>query len=224
MSQLEVESVSKAYETPTDPLVVLRDVSLTLEPGDSCAIVGPSGTGKSTLLNVIGSLDSPTSGTVHLGGANPHAMSEDEVARFRNDNLGFIFQEHHLLPQLSVMENTLLPSLAQGQPDQATIERAQELLERVGLSERTTHVPSELSGGERQRVAVARALLRGPTMLLADEPTGSLDRNTAETVGQLLVDLQKKDDMILVVVTHSMALAEIMKHRFELNQGALESL
>ena len=224
MSRLRVENVSKAYETPTEPLVVLRDVSLTLEPGDSCAIVGPSGTGKSTLLNVIGSLDSPTSGTVHLGDANPHAMSEDEVARFRNDNLGFIFQEHHLLPQLSVMENTLLPSLAQGQPDQAMIERARELLERVGLSERITHVPSELSGGERQRVAVARALLRGPTMLLADEPTGSLDRDTAETVGQLLIDLQKSDGMILVVVTHSMALAEIMDHRYELNQGALASL
>ncbi|QDV71389.1 Lipoprotein-releasing system ATP-binding protein LolD [Rosistilla carotiformis] len=222
MSKLVVEQVSKQYETRTDPLVVLRDVSLQLEAGQNAAIIGPSGSGKSTLLHILGSLDRPTSGSVKLDDVDPYALDEEAIALFRNQRIGFIFQEHHLLPQLSVIENVLVPSLAHGKPSAARIQRAQELLERVGLSGRLEHLPSELSGGERERVAVARALLCEPTLVLADEPTGNLDRNTAETVGRLLVDLQKQENAMLIVVTHSMALADLMQQRYELIDGGLQ--
>ncbi|WP_417749301.1 ABC transporter ATP-binding protein [Rosistilla oblonga] len=224
MSKLVVEQVSKQYETRTDPLVVLRDVSLQLEAGQNAAIIGPSGSGKSTLLHILGSLDRPTSGSVKLDDVDPYALDEEAIALFRNQRIGFIFQEHHLLPQLSVIENVLVPSLAHGKPSAARIQRAQDLLDRVGLSGRLEHLPSELSGGERERVAVARALVCEPTLVLADEPTGNLDRNTAETVGRLLVDLQKQENAMLIVVTHSMALADLMQQRYELIDGGLQAV
>ncbi|QDS90793.1 Lipoprotein-releasing system ATP-binding protein LolD [Rosistilla ulvae] len=224
MSKLVVEQVCKEYETRTDPLVVLRDVSLQLAAGENAAIIGPSGSGKSTLLHILGSLDRPTSGSVKLDGVDPYALDEEAIARFRNERIGFIFQEHHLLPQLSVIENVLVPSLAHGKPSAARVQRAGELLDRVGLSGRLEHRPSELSGGERERVAVARALLCEPTLVLADEPTGNLDRNTAETVGRLLVDLQKQENAMLIVVTHSMQLADLMQQRYELIDGGLQAV
>ncbi|QDV15039.1 Lipoprotein-releasing system ATP-binding protein LolD [Rosistilla oblonga] len=224
MSKLVVEQVSKQYETRTDPLVVLRDVSLQLEAGQNAAIIGPSGSGKSTLLHILGSLDRPTSGSVKLDDVDPYALDEEAIALFRSQRIGFIFQEHHLLPQLSVIENVLVPSLAHGKPSAARVQRAQDLLDRVGLSGRLEHLPSELSGGERERVAVARALVCEPTLVLADEPTGNLDRNTAETVGRLLVDLQKQENAMLIVVTHSMALADLMQQRYELIDGGLQAV
>jgi lipoprotein-releasing system ATP-binding protein len=221
MSDLAVEHVSKEYPTRGEPLVVLRDVSLSLDRGQSAAIVGPSGSGKSTLLNVIGTLDAPTSGSVSIAGENPYALRESKLAHFRNRHIGFVFQEHFLLPQLSLLENVLLPTLADGSPQAAQVERARDLIERVGLSGRVEHRPAELSGGERQRAAVARALILGPELLLADEPTGSLDRDNALSVGRMLLDLRKQENVMLLVVTHSMELAGLMDRRLELNGGRL---
>jgi lipoprotein-releasing system ATP-binding protein len=166
MPQLIVEHIAKSYETRAEPLVVLRDVSLELSLGESVAIVGPSGCGKSTLLHLLGTLDRPTSGTITVQGEDPFALDEPQLAHFRSRNIGFVFQEHHLLPQLSVLENVLVPLLAEGRPDAAALERAQNLLARVGLADRLQHRPAELSGGERSRVAVARALIRKPVLLL----------------------------------------------------------
>ncbi|MGE3781082.1 MAG: ABC transporter ATP-binding protein, partial [Pirellulaceae bacterium] len=182
---------------------------------------GPSGSGKSTLLNVIGTLEAPTSGQVTLSGQDPFALSEPDQARFRNRHVGFVFQEHHLLPQLSVLENTLVPALAEGPASDDTLARARELIERVGLSHRIDHRPAELSGGERQRVAVARALLMRPTLLLADEPTGSLDRTNARAVGQLLLELPAQERTMMIVVTHSLELAQGFSRRVELDDGLL---
>ena len=221
MSDLAVEHVTKQYPTRGEPLVVLRDVSLSLDRGQSAAIVGPSGSGKSTLLNVIGTLDAPTSGSVSIAGENPYALRESKLAHFRNRHIGFVFQEHFLLPQLSLLENVLLPTLADGSPQAAQVERARDLIERVGLSGRVEHRPAELSGGERQRAAVARALILGPELLLADEPTGSLDRDNALSVGRMLLDLRKQENVMLLVVTHSMELAGLMDRRLELNGGRL---
>jgi lipoprotein-releasing system ATP-binding protein len=221
MSDLAVEHVTKEYPTRGEPLVVLRDVSLTLDRGQSAAIVGPSGSGKSTLLNVIGTLDAPTSGSVSIAGQNPYALRESKLAQFRNRHIGFVFQEHFLLPQLSLLENVLLPTLANGSPQAAQVERARDLIERVGLSGRVEHRPAELSGGERQRAAVARALILGPELLLADEPTGSLDRDNALSIGRMLLDLRKQENVMLLVVTHSMELADLMDRRLELNGGRL---
>jgi lipoprotein-releasing system ATP-binding protein len=221
MSDLAVEHVTKEYPTRGEPLVVLRDVSLSLDRGRSAAIVGPSGSGKSTLLNVIGTLDAPTSGSVSIAGENPYALRESKLAHFRNRHIGFVFQEHFLLPQLSLLENVLLPTLADGSPQAAQVERARDLIERVGLSGRVEHRPAELSGGERQRAAVARALILGPELLLADEPTGSLDRDNALSVGRMLLDLRKQENVMLLVVTHSMELADLMDRRLELNGGRL---
>lgn len=223
MSSLLVKNVSKQYETRTEPLVVLKDVSLQLEAGQNAAIIGPSGSGKSTLLHILGSLDAPTSGSVLVDGVDPYALDEQAVARFRNKQIGFIFQDHHLLPQLTVLENVLVPSLANDRPDKAMIQRAKDLLNRVGLSDRLEHVPSELSGGERERVAVARALVCEPTLVLADEPTGNLDRKSAAAVGELLVELQQQENAMLIVVTHSMQLADLMQQQFELFEGSLRS-
>jgi lipoprotein-releasing system ATP-binding protein len=202
-------------------LVVLREISFELSPGDNMAILGPSGSGKSTLLHVIGTLDSPTSGTVQLDGEDPFGLDEASLAHFRNRRIGFVFQEHHLLPQLSVLENVLVPILADGRPDSSTVARARSLIERVGLAERIDHRPAELSGGERQRVAVARALVREPQLLLADEPTGSLDRTNALAVGKLLQQLQQQEEAMLLVVTHSLELANLLDQRVELDDGRL---
>jgi lipoprotein-releasing system ATP-binding protein len=221
MPELIVEHVAKEFPTRAQALVVLRDASLNLSPGENVAIVGPSGSGKSTLLHILGTLDRPTSGTVRLRGQDPFALDARELAKFRSHNVGFVFQEHHLLPQLTVLENVLVPALADGTPNAATIARAKDLLARVGLSERLEHRPGELSGGERARVGVARALLRKPALLLADEPTGALDRTTAATIGRLLVDIQQQEQAMLVVVTHSTELAAMMQRKFEIDDGRL---
>jgi len=203
-------------------LVILRDITLTLVAGESAAIMGPSGSGKSTLLNILGTLEPPTSGRVTLDGANPFELPERDLARFRNRRVGFIFQEHHLLPQCSVLENVLLPTLTEKRGAEGdNLERARRLLDRVGLSDRLDHRPAELSGGERQRVAIARALVNRPSLLLADEPTGNLDRSTAATVATLLSEVHREEDAILIVVTHSEQLAEWFGRCWELNDGRL---
>jgi len=203
------------------PLVVLAGVSLELSVGENLAILGPSGSGKSTLLHIVGTLDEPTSGSVELARVNPFELDEPSLARFRNRRIGFIFQEHYLLPQCSVLENVLLPAIADGAAGDEVIDRAGKLIERVGLGDRTSHRPAELSGGERQRVAVARALVQRPTLLLADEPTGNLDRSTAAVIGRLLLDLQDEEQTMLVVVTHSHDLAGMLQRRVELDEGKL---
>ncbi|MCU0979107.1 MAG: ABC transporter ATP-binding protein [Pirellulaceae bacterium] len=223
MSGLVVTNVTKQFPTRGEGLTVLRGVSLACELGENVAILGPSGSGKSTLLHILGTLDRPTAGTVTLGGEDPFQLNEAGVASFRNRHVGFVFQDHHLLPQLSVLENVLIPTLAEGRPDEAMVARARDLLARVGLSERLEHRPAELSGGERQRVGVARALIRQPKLILADEPTGNLDRTNALAVGRLLVDLQLEEQAILVVVTHSADLAQLLQRRYELDDGMLRT-
>jgi lipoprotein-releasing system ATP-binding protein len=222
MPKLIVENVTKKYPTRSEPLEVLRGVSFELDPGENLAILGPSGSGKSTLLSIIGTLESPTSGRVLLDDVEPATLSERELAAFRSRRIGFVFQDHYLLPQCSVLENVLLPAVPLGAVSDETIRRAEMLLERVGLGDRKSHRPAELSGGERQRAALARALINGPELLLADEPTGNLDRTTAEQVGKLLVEIQKTEPMMLIVVTHSERLAELMQKRRELDGGILK--
>jgi lipoprotein-releasing system ATP-binding protein len=194
---------------------VLSDISLTLEAGDAAAIMGPSGSGKSSLLYILGALERPTNGTVTLDGRNPFDLSPSDVAAFRNTAIGFVFQDHCLLPQCTVLENVLIPTLV-GPADPAASERARRLIEQVGLGDRVDHRPAELSGGERQRVAVARALIRNPRLLLCDEPTGNLDRASADNVASLLLDLHLRQQRILIVVTHSAAMAARFPKRFEL--------
>src|SRR4051794_13755711 len=220
-SELVVEGVVKEYPTPAEPLRILSGISFELRRGENLAILGPSGSGKSTLLSIIGTLEPPTSGTVRLGGIDPFSLNEAELAAFRRDNIGFVFQEHHLLPQCTVLENVLIPFLADGSAKDDDQRRAADLLDRVGLANRLTHRPAELSGGERQRVAIARALVREPMLLLADEPTGNLDRSTAASIAGLLLDLQAERNTILVVVTHSEPLAGSLNRRVELDSGRL---
>ncbi|AMV33875.1 Lipoprotein-releasing system ATP-binding protein LolD [Pirellula sp. SH-Sr6A] len=222
MSALIARNISKFYPTPAEDLVILEHVDLTLEAGQNAAIIGPSGSGKSTLLQILGVLDRPTSGTLSIRDQDPFALSETAQARFRNDHIGFVFQDHHLLPQWNVLENTLLPGLAQGRPDAAMRQRAHYLLERVGLQDRLHHLPSQLSGGERERVAVARALLRKPLLVLADEPTGNLDEENAAKISDLLLAMPREENAILIVVTHSMELARKMERCFELKQKKLQ--
>jgi len=222
MSELTVEHLRKSFPTRSAPLEVLRDVSLSLTGGQNAAILGPSGSGKSTLLFIVGTLDSPTSGTVRLGGVDPFALEGKKLAEFRNRHLGFVFQDHYLLPQLTVLENVLIPAMAEGAPAKETIERAKFLLGRVGLSERLEHRPAELSGGERQRAGVARALLLKPALVLADEPTGNLDRKSAAAIGELLIEIQREEKTMLLVVTHSLELAQRFERRLEIDDGQLK--
>lgn len=223
MSDLVVEHVTKRYTTPAEDLVVLEDASLQLKQGENAAIIGPSGSGKSTLLHILGALDSPTSGTVKLGGVSPFGLSPNDLADFRNRKIGFIFQDHHLLPQLTVLENVLIPVLAHGRPKPDLVERARELIAKVGLQHRESHLPSELSGGERGRAAVARALIHRPLLVLADEPTGNLDPENASRIGELLMDLPRSENSMLVVVTHSQTLAGLAQHCFRIEKGRLIS-
>ena len=217
---LEVSNVSKQYPTPRGPLQVLSDVTFTLAPGEAAAITGPSGSGKSSLLYILGALDPPSSGTVTLGGRDPFALSADALAGFRNAEIGFVFQDHCLLPQCSVIENVLVPTLvATTGGDDRT--RAGSLIEQVGLADRIDHRPGELSGGEKQRVAIARALIRQPRLVLCDEPTGNLDHASASTVASLLLDLHHRQQNILIVVTHSDRLASQFPIRFEIADGRL---
>jgi lipoprotein-releasing system ATP-binding protein len=222
--ELVVDNIVKEYPTPSEPLRVLRGVSLSLCRGENLAILGPSGSGKSTLLSILGTLEPPTTGHIRLAGQDPFALDDRRLAAFRSRQVGFIFQDHHLLPQCTVLENVLVPYLADGSATAADTERATELLRRVGLVERLTHRPAELSGGERQRVAIARSLVREPTLLLADEPTGNLDRTTAAGITALLLELQAERQAILIVVTHSSTLAAALERRMELNDGRLESV
>jgi lipoprotein-releasing system ATP-binding protein len=221
MPDLTIENLSKQYPTRGQLLIVLRGVSLGLSARQNVAIVGPSGCGKSTLLHVVGTLDQPTSGSVSLRGQDPFQLAEAELARFRNRNIGFVFQDHHLLPQLSVLENVLVPTLADGRPSAGVVDRAKELLDRVGLAQRLQHRPAELSGGERGRVAVARALIQRPQLLLADEPTGNLDHASAMAIAKLLIDLQQQEDAMLIVVTHSREIADLLQCQLTLTEGQL---
>jgi lipoprotein-releasing system ATP-binding protein len=211
---LAVNRISKSYPTPRGPLTVLSEVSFSLAPGDAAAIMGPSGSGKSSLLYILGGLEPPSSGTVTLDGRNPFELDPNALAAFRNRSIGFVFQDHCLLPQCTVLENVLVPTLVAPAPGDA--DRARALLDQVGLSDRLDHRPAELSGGERQRVAIARALIRRPKLLLCDEPTGNLDRASAATVASLLFDLYRRENAILVVVTHSAQLASLLPIRFDL--------
>ena len=220
---LSLDEVHKSFPSPDgrSEIPVLQGVSLEVQPGETLAIVGPSGSGKSTLLSLMGGLDVPTRGRVLLGGRNLAALSERERARVRSREVGFVFQLHHLLPQCTVWENVLVPTLAL-RGGQEPAERARRLLERVGLSGRLAHRPAELSGGECLRAAVARALINRPALLLADEPTGSLDADTSARLAELLVELNREEGVSLVVVTHSDALAERLERRLRLSRGVLE--
>jgi lipoprotein-releasing system ATP-binding protein len=219
---LKVENVSKEYPAPNGPLKIVSDVSLSLARGDAVSIMGPSGSGKSTLLYIIGALEPPTSGTVSLEGQNPYQLKERELAAFRNQQIGFIFQDHCLLPQCSVLENVLTPTLVSA-TNNSSEERARQLLEVVGLADRLDHLPAQLSGGEKQRVALARALIMKPQLLLCDEPTGNLDHKSAEVVASLLLDLHQQQQTILIVVTHSAELAARFPQRYELIDQQLRS-
>lgn len=219
--QLVVSNLTKSFSGSNQELNVLKDVSLELSAGDSVAIVGPSGSGKSTLLQILGTLDHPDTGTVSINGTDPFTLDETALAEFRNQHIGFVFQDHHLLPQLSVLENVLVPALALGKTSTERVTRAHELIESVGLADRHDHLPGELSGGERERVAIARSLLMNPSLILADEPTGNLDRATAESVSELLLELQQASGAILIAVTHSDALANALQNRKELLDGQL---
>jgi ABC-type lipoprotein export system ATPase subunit len=227
---LELSGVSKKFESPgaSNSIEVLRDVSLRIAGKESLAIVGPSGSGKSTLLNIIAALEKPTCGTVRFEGETISDFTPSQMAAFRNRHIGLIFQTHFLLPQCSVWENVLVPTLASKEPQRSqapndSVEsRATRLLTRVGLGQRIHHRPSELSGGEKQRVAVVRALINRPRLLLADEPTGSLDRASAERLGELLTELNREEDVALIVVTHAPGLAQRMGHTLELNDGRLQ--
>jgi lipoprotein-releasing system ATP-binding protein len=218
-STLDVRQLQKDYTTADGSLSILRGLDLSMDPGEALAITGPSGSGKSTLLYLIGALDTPSAGTVTLAGQDPFQLNESQQAQFRNRQIGFIFQDHHLLPQCTVLENVIIPTLV-GVQDNAEI-RARELLTRVGLAERIGHRPSQLSGGERQRVAVCRALINRPTLLLADEPTGNLDRSTAAVIGSLLLDLNREQKTLLICVTHSLDLAERFPRHGQLEDGKL---
>ncbi len=218
---LVVEGLTKDYDSPGGTLTVLRDVALTVQAGEAVAVTGPSGAGKSTLLNIIGALDRPTAGTVKLGEVEVTALAGAELAAFRSRRVGFVFQDHHLLPQCTAMENVLVPTLALRDRADAG-ERAAELLERVGLAERADHFPARLSGGERQRVAIARAMINGAPLLLCDEPTGNLDRDTGGRVADLFLELVRERGMMLLLATHDHELASRADRRFELRGGALD--
>ncbi len=223
---LKLEKVSKNYVAAEGaaPVSVLRDLSFEITAGESVAIIGPSGCGKSTLLNIIGTLDHPTSGSVWLDGQDLSRLDEQQLAAIRSRQIGFIFQSHHLLPQCSVLENVLVPTIADKRSSSTgAAERAEKLLKRVGLGERLHHRPGQLSGGERQRVAVVRALINQPKLLLADEPTGALDRNSAQGMAQLLVELNREEQVTLVLVTHALELARQMNRILELRDGQLVS-
>ena len=220
---LKVENVSKEYPTPRGALKIVSDVSLSLSQGDALSIMGPSGSGKSTLLYIMGALEPPTSGTVTLDGQNPFQLKEKELAAFRNKEIGFIFQDHCLLPQCSVIENVLTPTLVSAK-NSNHFERARSLLDQVGLADRLDHRPAELSGGEKQRVALARALIMKPQLLLCDEPTGNLDHKAADVVASLLLDLHQQQKTILVVVTHNAELAARFPLRYELIDQQLRQI
>ncbi|HVS65656.1 MAG TPA: ABC transporter ATP-binding protein [Thermoanaerobaculia bacterium] len=220
--ELVLEEVTKEYVTPHHTIRVLDGISARLGPGMAVVITGPSGSGKSTLLHIVGALEVPTSGRVIVDDQDPHRLAEAELARFRNRAIGFVFQDHHLLPQFDVLQNVVLPTIAGGgSPGEGAADRARRLLAAVGLAERTSHRPAELSGGERQRVAIARALINRPSLLLCDEPTGNLDQRTADAVADLLFELHAEEGGSMIVVTHSQELAGRFAQGFELEREGL---
>ena len=222
MALVEVRGVSKSFRTGDHKVRVLDEVHLSVAAQESVAIVGPSGSGKSTLLNLLGTLDQPDQGTIVIDGKNLAMMAGDELAKFRNLNIGFVFQSHHLLPHLTVLENVLVPVLAQeSKVSEEVLLRATELLQRVGLEDRKKHLPGRLSGGERQRVAVVRALINQPRLILADEPTGALDRVSAAEVGRLLLELNREHGITLIVATHSEELASRLDRVLSMDNGTL---
>ncbi len=224
MSMLELKNIDKRYESPEGgpSLDVLKNLDLTIDEGDFIAITGPSGCGKSTLMNVIGTLDDPDAGQLFFENRDLTAMNDREKAAFRNTEIGFVFQLHHLLPQCTVLENVLMPALPAGNGnDPATIHRAKELLKRTGLQDRMTYLPGLLSGGERQRVAVVRSLVNSPKLLLADEPTGSLDRESADALAELLCELRKSEGLTMILVTHSAELASLAETTYVLKNHTL---
>ena len=224
---LEVENVSKEYSTPAGPLRIVSEVTFSLPQGSAVSIMGPSGSGKSTLLYLLGALEPPSSGAIKLNGQNPFSLNPKQLAAFRNQQIGFVFQDHCLLPQCSVIENVLTPTLVAPPNGDATansLGRATELLRHVGLAERFDHRPAQLSGGEKQRVALARALIMKPKLLLCDEPTGNLDQKSAQVVADLLLDVHRESGTTLIVVTHSAELAARFPHRFELKNQRLETV
>jgi lipoprotein-releasing system ATP-binding protein len=219
---LEAHHVSKTYGSPAGPLQVLQDVSLSLRRGEAAAIMGPSGSGKSSLLYILGGLEPPSSGSVRVGGQNPYELAPDAMAGFRNRTVGFVFQDHCLLPQCTVLENVLVPTLV-GERDANTLAHARALLDHVGLGSRLDHRPAALSGGEKQRVAIARALIRQPQVVLCDEPTGNLDAESAARVADLLLTLHRQHDTVLLVVTHSDALAKRFTRVWQIDRGTLHA-
>lgn len=225
---IKLEKISKHYKNESSGLIhkVLNDISMSIEKGDSLAIVGPSGCGKSTLLNLIGTLDKPSSGALFFNETELGNLDDKKISALRNQNIGFIFQMHHLLPQLNILENVILPTLPNSTKKEIKnfTNKAIDLLTEVGLKDHISKFPGQLSGGECQRVAVVRALINDPDIILADEPTGSLDQDSAEQIGNLLVDLQIKQKIALVVVTHSMELANKMKTKYSLVNGQLNKL
>ena len=218
---LEAHNISKKYPMADGQLGVLSDVSIRLSAGDAISITGPSGSGKSTLLYILGALEPPTEGTVLLDGVNPYELDERGVSAFRNRKIGFVFQDHHLLPQCTVLENVLVPTLP-APPDDSAEARALDLLGQVGLRSRLHHHPHELSGGEKQRVALARALVMKPDLVLCDEPTGNLDHDSTEVVTELLLNLHKQRQDILIVVTHNPEVAAKFSHRYRLSEARLQ--
>lgn len=217
---LKAENISKEYPSPKGTLRLLSDISFSLSRGEAASIMGPSGSGKSTLLYILGTLEPPSSGMVTLAGENPFQLGPRELAVFRNRHIGFVFQDHCLLPQCSVIENVLTPTLVSVNNDSIN-ERARDLIKQVGLEDRTEHRPAELSGGEKQRVALARALIMKPQLLLCDEPTGNLDQKSADAVASLLVELQESQETILIVVTHNLELAARFPRQYQLRDQQL---
>ncbi|HLU47715.1 MAG TPA: ABC transporter ATP-binding protein [Planctomycetota bacterium] len=220
---VRAESIRKEYPSAAGPVVALDRVSLDLDAGRALAVTGPSGCGKSTLLHILGTLEQPSSGTLRLGDIDPSSLDDRALSRFRNDHIGFVFQDHYLLPQCSVLENVLVPTLVSKEPNDESLERGRDLLAKLGLEHRLDHHPAQLSGGERQRAAIARALIRKPGLLLCDEPTGNLDEANAARVAELLLELWRAEGCTLIVVTHSEELARLLPERLRLRAGAREA-
>lgn len=219
---LRFEQVTKSYETESAAVEVLRGISFALDAGEAMAVTGPSGSGKSTLLHLAATLETPTSGSILIGGEAAHDLPERELAAFRSRRVGLVFQDHYLLPQYTMLQNVLLPTVAAGPGEDDVEGRARSLLGRVGLSDRVDHRPAQVSGGERQRAAIVRAVINRPSLLLCDEPTGNLDAATAAAVADLLLDLHAEGDSALIVVTHSLELAARLPRRVELRAGLIE--
>lgn len=221
---VEIKNLEKTYVTDSERLTILKDLDLSIVEGSKNVIVGESGSGKSTLLNIIGGIDSATCGSVIAGKWNIRKLNENDLAEYRSSFLGLIFQFHYLLKDFSALENVYMPAFIAGVSKKEAIERAEQLLNDVGVYDRKSHLPSQLSGGERQRVAVARSLINNPSLILADEPTGNLDPNNAVMIGDLLFSMVEKYNKTLILVTHDVKLAEKGEYCYKIVNGKLESV